>query len=618
MAANEPISKTVACIFDIEEALFEYDDGNLGNPELPGIASMIKVMFDVIIDLLLYALEPLKFILNGDIPGLTNWLIPYSTGFIGAMYDLFMNKIWKKFELGLKVNLPPFSIDLGIISIPLPGINTGNPNPPGWVYQIPNYILFLLGILLFPFKIIYEIITGLLQFEFPAINFEFFKKIWEAILPGLGLPVTAKFPLIKFGNCMLNQLLGIVPEGIPDTSVTPDSPIPLDWKNMYNSYPTPDGDDTPLAHKDKINFKLNSNPSGEIYIEGTYTGTDVEIKSQKKKGVIIEGPDKLFFSVEHIAPAPGGFPVTINSLPLFQKAVLKLKCTASPTDPPRKASLILRDTDDNITKFSLITRGNTIYDLLQDGYKSKGGEWDPEVNLFGIRYENKRTNIWEDILGVAYFESGVWKCKWARGTTRPGSPRNMTVAQAAAAGIPDRHDAAKGFADYYYHDNFNKDLFTKGKHGGKGNFYNSPALVCDGYSDPGGLAKSDGASWRDPANSEKDGIFDTKKPFGKYYDTCNFHTTAVYPDDDQPPSDGPATKTIGDYSFGCQVVQYVKNYTRMMDILLSYFSTGKRYGYMLFLRDSVPELWEKLDADLPPIGSEGSEAKAPTPDIQIN
>jgi len=607
MAANEPISKTVACIFDVEEALFDFDLGNLSGPELPGIASMIKVMFDAIIDLLLYALEPLKFILNGDIPGLTNWLIPYSTGFIGAMYDLFMNKIWKKFELGLKVNLPPFSIDLGIISIPLPGIDTGLPSPPGWIFQIPNYILFLIGLLIFPFKIIYEIILGLLQFEFPAINFDFFKKIWDLIAAGLGLPFNAKVPILKFGNCMLNQLLGIVPEGIPSTSVSTDSPIPLSWKNMFNSYPTPEGDDTSVVSKDKLNFKLNSNPSGELYLEGQYTGTDVDIK---KKDAFIEGPDKLSFTIEHIEPSPGGFPVSINSLPLFQKAVLKLKCLSLPTDPPKTATLVLKDTDDNVTRFPLVTRSNSIYDLLLENYRLKGGEWDPGINLFGIRNKNERTNVWEDILGVAYYDLATdkWRCKWTRGTTRPGAPRNLNSTE--APGDEKSQNTAKGEADYYYYDFFHKDLFVPGQHGSSqpGKFYNNPALVTNNST-------AESMGWREK-NGVKSGIYSAKTKLDpQYYRTMNFHTSAPYVSIGVP-ANGPAPTEINNKSWGCQVVQYHKNFTEMMDIILGH--PKPYYHYMLFLRDSVQELWDLLDADLPPIGADSAASSTISPDIQIN
>ena len=154
--ADDPISATVACQFGLPT--FEFDGGNLGGLDDPGMMSLIAGFFAAILSAILSALAlPLTYILDGNLPKLMDFINTLITDFDQFIIDIFNDKIVAPFTNELKIFVPPFPIDIGVAVIEIPAVNPdidyGGTGPdasnPQWIEQVFGFIEFLTGLCAF-------------------------------------------------------------------------------------------------------------------------------------------------------------------------------------------------------------------------------------------------------------------------------------------------------------------------------------------------------------------------------------------------------------------------------------------------------------------------------------
>lgn len=227
----------------------------------------------------------------------------------------------------------------------------------------------------------------------------------------------------------------------------------------------------------------------------------------------------------------------------------------------------------NDTLNKVIRTPKTTVEYLQEYYDKYGGVWDPEINIFGIRSEEgKLTDKFQDHIGVAFLDrlSGTWQWRLYRGTTRPGRPRAL---DASAEG-------GKGAS--YMSLGWHAGIWVIGPHRGPRRpdgtqFIVDPALIALGAAQ---------RVWNDSnQNGEQDA--DEKTVLRWNDDNCHA-ASASYT--------GKASETVGNYSWGCQVIQVRREWDEFISFpvkSLKYRENPKaKFGYMLFAKGWLPkEFW---------------------------
>ena len=152
-------------------------------------------------------------------------------------------------------------------------------------------------------------------------------------------------------------------------------------------------------------------------------------------------------------------------------------------------------------------------------------EGDYHLNLFGIRSPNTTANSFDDILGCAYTENGLWKVHYWPGTCDPGTYWLEN---------PSRVEGTAILVEGQYH------AWKIGLHGGKYEALTQQAAEVKVYRD----ADRDNTLEMDP-DSIREGYFG-----------INLHRSST---------SGESTK-VEKWSAGCQVHARLDGFNEMMDL----------------------------------------------------
>jgi hypothetical protein len=203
--------------------------------------------------------------------------------------------------------------------------------------------------------------------------------------------------------------------------------------------------------------------------------------------------------------------------------------------------------------------------ILKEAYAEYGGEWDPEINIFGIRNkDNPLGDSFDDIIGVCYVDpmSGEEIIRTYRGTTDPGLKAIRTQTNIGGAS----HMAL----------GFQKDIWVLGAHKGPKH--------ADGYQfivDPALIALG-GAQrvWKDKNGDGKRQADETEQLI---WDSLNCHCASPY-------YTGKDSEKILTYSYGCQVIQSRRDWDEFIGIVTR-SNKGKtkksKFSYMLFDKSQI-------------------------------
>jgi hypothetical protein len=572
MAATDPISKTVACTFDIpyEEFEFSLDGGNLGNPfNFAGLGSLIAGVIDAIIEALLTAVDPYLMILEGKILDLLDWINNILSDVYGFFETIFREKVMNPLFSKLKVYVPPFDIEiLPNLKITLPEYDPGIPQEDGkphkfnlqWLAMVEEFISLLIGLLLLPFKLIYEIIMYIINnLSFPGGILDLMKKIWQALLPSMGFtPGTPSYDSVRImGDCLMENVGEVIPPIFPSGGLESNQEVPFTVLELFTN--------TPI---EKSFIFPATQSSGTIRIK--YEGTECVIN----KAYISSGDEGVF-----------SFEMTpINRVLNENNPHIDIPITRLiPYDAleRKEVTIIIQfatETGGGAKNFTVATTEITAATLLKKYVTQLGGVWDEDVMMFGIRNDTgpQVTNDWRDILGVVVKTGSTRTVIAAQGTTRPGYFRMTSNTS------PPTDDNPNGITPWIptimafgYHE----EIWAWGGH-----------LTGEKRQYPVGQAKYDlGVKphrfWID---TDRNGI-QKREPTKTGYNDLNWHTTAPASSFNNPPK-------IGRWSYGCQVVRNSATFYSMMDLIANNvpnYSTRK-YSYMLFKKSDVQDLWDLL------------------------
>jgi len=201
-----------------------------------------------------------------------------------------------------------------------------------------------------------------------------------------------------------------------------------------------------------------------------------------------------------------------------------------------------------------MNKNELTFEMVRKAYDNKGYkffEGDYSSNLFGIRSKDPVPNLWNDLLCLAQYESGILNegvLHTHYGTTKPGLyylKKKMGNINGTAILIPGQY----------------RSCWTIGAHKGR-----YSALVQKG---------SPFRVWRD---NNSDGQFDYSGVVYTDVTGLNMHTESLLRD----------TSWVGAYSAGCMVREFDKEHFEIMTILMQSASKyGNSFSFTLFTEDEV-------------------------------
>ena len=670
--ADDPISATVACQFGLPT--FEFDGGNLGGLDDPGMMSLIAGFFAAILSAILSALAlPLTYILDGNLPKLMDFINTLITDFDQFIIDIFNDKIVAPFTNELKIFVPPFPIDIGVAVIEIPAVNPdidyGGTGPdasnPQWIEQVFGFIEFLTGLLLFPLNLIIEALLFLMEnLALPPIGQPFLEKIWSLLIPSFGfVPGTGQYDAIEsFGNCFIDQVLGIIPDVFQEEHPKPASlPLPfvITWKE--NNQAVVDGDVAYLSDQISNNliplkstFEITYPGSGPAVI-----GLSVSVLSESVDGV----PSKEIGTLETVGlttPQSGSeieliadplvdfkpsdptisFTYTFNADNAARvndiskhKVVLKVEAAYiddtnnglagitiinSKLDIIYKIKQMVQENAGDIISNTIETSPNsnnpkhkasfdgsipkrgeesTTFDNVEEGSCVKG--WDSKVNIIGVRDAVSKgvTNTFDDyfILLWRATETDPWSLMVLPGTTRSG-----------ISGYKRKRAKGKNYQDCFYFPAFHRSIWRRAGHGKKRKKKDKTGPYVKGQEAFTALATRPLCFHDQFIDKEKDvkPSTDVTKATGnrsagekfksspRFVQGMNFHTTQH----DYPKGRKQLVrKTIGDWSWGCQVVANSKAYKYFRDRVRALKSKGRKYySYTAIRKEENEDFWSEM------------------------
>lgn len=572
MAATDPVSKTVACTFDIpfEDFEFSLDAGNLGNPfDFAGLGSLIAGVIDAIIEALLTAIEPYLMILDGRILDLIDWINNILSDVFGFFETLFMEKIVIPLFSKLKLYIPPFDIEiLPGLTVSLPEYDPGIPEVDGlphksnlqWLAMVGEFIQLLIGLLLLPFKLIYELIMYIINnLSFPGGIEDLLKKIWKALVPSLGFsPGTPSYDAMRImGECLMDNVGDVIPPIFPEGGLESNQDAPFFVQELFTNTNIEDEFVFPSAQSTgnlRIQFDGTDCVINKAYISSGDAGV-FSFQMVPENQVLDSGDPQIDIPISRLIPFD----------PLVRKEVTVIVQFAT-------------DTGGGAKSFTISTNNLNSAKILEKYVKQLGGKWDEDVMMFGIRDDTgpQVTNNWRDILGVVVKTGTTRTIIAAQGTTRPGSFRMISTTS------PPTTEHPAGITPWIptimalgYHE----DIWGWGGH-----------LTGAKRQQPAGQAKFNlGVKphhfWVD---TDRDGK-QKREPTKTGYEDLNWHTTAPQSFPNNPP-------TIGRWSYGCQVTRNSVLFYSMMDLIANNVPgyASRQYSYMMFKKTDVQDLWDLL------------------------
>lgn len=614
MAAVDPISQCVACQFNIEYDLFNFEiDFPWQPPTLPGLGNLVLAVLEGIVETVLFFIKPLTWILEGKIPDLLDWISTAMSGPEEFILEAINLAIVDPYTSKLQVSTPPTTLPVpGIPDVPIPAINPGKPgfaDNPQWLFQVPAFFKFLFSILLLPIKLLIKIfITLVTRMKFPPLNKKTFKKIWSEIVPDLGLPsIDSANLMIKFGGCLMDQVEKVIPPPAPLDGASPSSNPP----NVQVFF-DPAGVNKEIFHDTELLLPAGT-PFNKI-IRVQRNGTDYSFDSVKTQ-VAFGTPNDFIVD-------PSGFSVTFPT-PLTHD--IPVQYTAATPKPGISGCTVIlnRGTNDPFYFFLVSGRKNS-YDLLREAYTTYGkiyplddqalrnlstdplttninyvnpatkaylnqiyedyaDPWDPHFNIFGIRKEHAPTDVYEDILGCAYnwgtVQSPNWKIYAWKATTRPGAYyRNLHA----------KDDVRKGAATFL--PGFHPVPWKVGIHN-----VSTPQIDALTMFDPSPTTFSWCSGFSDLDKTCKP---DNNRAFQWNLSMNNHHPSENY-------TEAQSNRGIVHASAGCQVLQsknsflteYKPLYLAKRNLVGAERNGGiykGRYSYLLLMKDNVEDLWNAI------------------------
>lgn len=568
MAANDPVSKCIACQFDIAPGDFNFGPaipgspssppGYLPPPDAPGLASLVQALIEAFIEAMLYLVSIVEKLIS-NIPDFIDWVNTLLSDPVQFMINLFELYVLDPFISKLQVDIPAFDLTLKIfgndVNVPVPASeNTSVTGPlaptmdnPNWTSQIPGFFQLMQGMLTFPFDILMAIIEELVNFTLPPIGQELIERVWDALLPSMGFtPGTEAFEATsKLGMCVIEQLVPLVPPAFPPNGYAPGAAPTV----VIDSGPA-----TQLTHDESIvdfqdgtaspkQFQVSKSNSGDHLVEVSISGaTSHFVLTAPPLTLTNAAPNGAFF-IQLVTNDPS----TSHQIQVIVKV----------TDPANEVTVF---------KFKAVNHPKSLLELVQEGYAKFGGEWDAEFNIWAIRRRVGQTysDQFEDVVGLTYYDAGTWFHLVKRGTTKPGVYWVNQYPQGPQVLRP----------------MFHKNIWRKRNH-----YSQFPSLVAANYSPSQVL---------EPTVAFVDGSKTCKqRPSDRVVtlrnQVINLHTTAAGAN-----RTGPFPSTIGRWSAGCTVVQKIEEYYEMMDAIFGLYAERYAYSYMLFTDKQVPELNSKV------------------------
>lgn len=601
MAANDPISKVVACQFSIDYSLFDFEiDTNFNFPNLPGLGNLIFSFFEAVIETMLFFLKPLNYILNGKIPDLLDWIATATVDPIKFIKDGLNLAVIKPYTEKLKVSSPDFMITgLPIIGeLPCPAIN---PNLPGysdnvqWTSQINGFISLLTGLIKLPINVFIEIFKSIIEkLEFPAVGKPLFDKVWELVVPGLGLPtIEAQEVVIRLGKCFNEQIEDIIPAGIPIGGAKRQTPPPT-FAVTIQQAPDPD---VPIQNADVYSFRGVA-VTHTLHIQ--WTGTDYSIESISLQNGAETPPN--YFSCTYAGfnlnnSNPDLFvPLSLNitgKLPIYNATVM-IKVTSPTKDVFTFGLQSYKDNPLEVlrkyvraqtpvfpgpldkSKFAANRQATFDVDLAFLKSMYDGADlWDNELNIFGIRKVEGPIDQFEDMIGFATRVSPTqWEVYSFKGTTRP-------TAYWRNAELTDPNQRPKGVDTVQV--GFYPSMWKKGDHpvGPQPNCLimnqsTAPFQYCIVWRDIVGNGN------QDPSDKVQLAVvsFNNHQP-GRSY------------------SESSTPSSMGKASAGCQVLQsqflFNNVYSPKIYAKANKIRIPNRFAYSLMRKENVSDLWTSIN-----------------------
>lgn len=578
MAANDPVSKCVACQFNIEPADFNFapaipgdpssPSGALPPPTAPGFASIIKALIDAFIAAVTFLIAIVDLLIN-NIIDFIDWVNTLLSDPIQFMLDLFDLIILQPFTNALQVDIPPFDIELKIfgstVSVPVPAVSGASPPPvpgtpsptssnPNWATQIPGYMKLLIGLLTFPFDVLMALVDELTKFNMPAVNQEFLERIWDAILPSMGFaPGTEAFESVsKVGMCVVEQLLPLVPPSFPPNGFSPGA-API---SVIDSLPA-----TTLIH-DESSVSMNNvtAPPRQFQVTKANSGThtvETMITGATSHFVLTAPP----LSLTNAQPSGVFFIQLLTNDPTTSH---EISVTIKVTDPANEVTVF---------KFKVTSNEKSLLQMLQEGYEKFGGTWDPEFNIWAVRRRVGQTysDQFEDAIGLSYFLSGTWQHYVVKGTTKPGVYWANSLTPGPQVLKP----------------MFQKDIWRKRNH-----YQQFPALVAANYTTGPVEDRAIGVTVAFVDGGKKCKQRPQDRVITATNQVIDLHTTAQGAN-----QSGPTPTIVGRWSAGCTVIQNISEFYTMMFAIFNNYAERRAYSYMLFTDTQVPQLDAKVTND---------------------
>lgn len=558
---TETVGDCLICQFGLDPNLdFEFGEGNLSGPEFPGLANLLFSAIVAFVEALLTFADPVLFILDGKIVDLLDWIGTATSDPIAFLGEIIQAKIIDPIVGKLELWLPPFTIEIdGFPPFEIPESNSdlkAEWDVPQWNAQVPGFIDFLIGIILLPVNIILEVFASIVnEFTIPSIGQPMFEKIWSSIVLSFGFPIDSPMneSVTTFGICFLDKLTSFVPPPFPDGG--------------GQSFPQADT----LIEVSVVNGPVIPGKGTVFFNKVTETK---QIKIRK-----ITSEDVEITEIKAQAGTSGEVHYTFNGPAIeldndHPEVIVPLVYDGFNPTGPEIGNMLIKigeDEDTKVFSFQAQSYEKSLVDLIRLGIIQSGGEWHPEVNIFGIRKEHASVDTFQDILGAAIYSPGsdqfiVYAYK---GTTRPG--RAPTVLYA------DTKDGVSNIYPGFYKEVWEVESHTPGN--GNNQF---PALV---QKFPG--------IFKVFLDKDKNGK--PKAGYTKSEDnSLNCHRAQIS-------YTGSPSETIGNWSAGCQVFQVKSEHeffmSRIMASDMYAASTDAKFNYTLFLRDEYPEIWDAVNEE---------------------
>lgn len=567
-AITETVGDCVICQFGLDPEGFEFGVGNLAGPEFPGIANLIASVIVAFIEALLTFADPVLYILDAKIVDLLDWIGTATSDPIQFLGQIIQEKIIDPIVSKLQVWLPPFTIELE--GFPAIEVDESNPDlreewdTPQWVAQIDGFVGFLIALIKLPVNIILEVFASIVnELTIPTIGQPLLEKVWEAIVPSFGFPPGSPMEesVTTFGICFLDKLTSFIPPPFPS-----------------------EGGQSPPQADNLIEVSVVGGPTisgkGIVYFNKVAETKQIKIKRTTSEDVEIT-------EIKAQSGAGGQIHFTFNGSPIeltddVPEVTVPLTYDGFNPTGPEIGNMIIKIGEDEDTKvftFQAQSYEKSLIDMLKDEIEAAGGEWHPEINIFGIRREHSSVNTFQDIIGVAAYSTGTnqfniyaWKA-----TTRPGRPFTVQYADTAAG-------CSNIYPGHY------SNIWAVWTH-------TPPATPAGSKNQFPALVQKFPGKFKVFLDKDKNG-----KPKPNY---IKFETQSLNCHRADPNYVGNSSEQIGRWSAGCQVFQIKSEHEEFMRILMSsqMFTNGglafspneTKFNYTLFLKEKVPELWDGIN-----------------------